>query len=147
MFKSWYKSNADWVSLHLHGYDHSFPPENTRNYILQEALINLGRMMLSEVIERESFGYKAPGYYSNRETRQILQKFNFLFLSHLQSIEWLVKPANFTTFALVQSHTNGTSPDSIERIQDQILNLADSKFLTFDELYEKENTDSNHSSV
>ena len=136
-FKHWYSNNASWLSLHLHGYDHTYPPENTRNAILQEALIKTGKTLLSKLIERENFGYKAPGYYLNNDTRNILRKEKFLFICHQTAVEWIQEPNLFANFLLMQSHTNGKSADSIEKIYKKLLELEDCEFITFEELYEQ----------
>ena len=135
-FKHWFKEHSNWVSLHLHGFDHSFPPENTRNFYLQEALIKLGKTMLAEVLGHENFGYKAPGYYLNEETRRILKEENFLFICHQNSVEFLVQPKQSKNALIVQSHTNGISVDSVEKIYRQLEeNFKHDEFITFDELY------------
>lgn len=136
MFKNWYKRNSSWLSLHLHGYDHTYPAENARNYYLQQALIKLGKNMLSEVLEHENFGYKAPGYYLNDDTRKAVAEEGLKFICHQLDIEYIDKPSNFINFSLIQTHTNGCSPDSIEKISSEIVDLKNSIFITFSELYQ-----------
>jgi len=142
IFKNWYKKNSSWISLHLHGYDHTYPAENTRSYYLQEALITMGKIMLSEILGHENFGYKAPGYFLNDDTQKALRQRNFRFICHQLDVEYIIKPSSFTNFSMVQTHTNSFSYDSIQKIHSEILDLNDSKFITFDELYaEKKNPD------
>lgn len=130
-FRGWYDSVNDWVSLHLHGYSHGFPPENMYPYLRQRGLILRGISLLSQISDAD-FGYKAPGYHSNNFTLEILETFNFPFICKLDSVVFfrnIDKQRN--SYQLIQSHTNlNKNPDSVEFIYQKLINdLQDKEFV------------------
>ena len=132
-FKKWYKGVSSWVSLHLHGYDHSYPPECVRSYPEQLSLITLGKSLL-EQITSTNFGFKAPGYYITNDTKRVLSDSAFSFVCHKHAVEFFRKPKQNFHCQLFQSHTNEHCQDSITKIYNSILELRHNQFVTFEEI-------------
>lgn len=135
-FKDWYESVKDWVSLHLHGYSHGYPPENTYTYLRQRILIRKGSELLAEINDND-FGYKAPGYHFNKFTLEILEEFGFPFICNLDLVTFLRnKDKQRSPYQLIQSHTNlNKNPDSIEFIYQRLIDdLRDREFVQIMEL-------------
>ena len=135
-FVEWFTSVKDWVQLHLHGYTHSFPPECLAPKLQQEEYIEKGARLLSLLCHRD-FGFKAPGYHYNDDTIEILKRYRITFLCNEKEIVWLRNKigSDLSQPELIQSHTNGLSVDSVEKIYDKLNELfKDKEFLFLNDL-------------
>ena len=122
-----------WVDLHLHGFTHSFPPECLLSKPEQEELIEQGARLLSMLCHKD-FGFKAPGYHSNNDTIEILQRYKIRFLCNEKEVFWYrpIKIELFKDpFTLLQTHTNGVSTDSVEKVYDELNELFKNKDFIF----------------
>jgi len=138
-FKDWYSSCKDWVSLHLHGYAHTYPPECTFPYEEQYELIERGTKILEEICGHRNFGFKAPGYHANEVTERIAIELGLKFICYSDHIEFLIA-TNVTpnNYMLIQTHSDGRSMDSIERIYERLNSfIRGKKFVHIMELLEK----------
>jgi len=132
-FIEWYNSIKNWVQLHLHGFMHSFPPECLLSKPQQEELIERGARLLGMLCRRD-FGFKAPGYHYNDDTLEILRKYKIRFLCNEKEIIWLRNNkigSDLNNPVLVQTHTNGISIDSVEKIYDNLNELFKDKDFIF----------------
>lgn len=131
-FKEWYESVNDWVNLHLHGYDHTYPPEFTRTKEEQEKSLIEGMKLLSP-IAKNTVGFKPPGYKFDSEiTIPLIQKLKFHFMSIHDTVFFFpYGRIQMLSLPMIQTHTNGLTEDSIEKIVDSLdKKLEDKRFTT-----------------
>ena len=84
-FKKWYDGHKDWVTIGVHGYDHTYPPEGERDD--QEELIRKSVEILKPFLP-ESFLYRAPGFQVTCKTEPILRKLGFAGIAHQTRIKY-----------------------------------------------------------
>ncbi len=131
-FNAWYHPVSNWVKLHLHGYTHLFPPEYLLSYERQKDLIETGAVMLGKVT-RGTFGIKAPGYKFNDDTIRIAKELCFDFFAKEKSVLFLKenKEIQYPEGEILNTHTNGKTADSIEKIYPEVEKLLQGKTFQF----------------
>lgn len=84
-FKEWYDSHKDWVTIGVHGYDHTFPPEGERDN--QEELIRESIKILKPFLPSD-FLYRPPGFQVTCKTEPICRKLGFAGIAHQSRIKY-----------------------------------------------------------
>ena len=84
-FREWFEERKGWVTIGIHGYDHTFPPEcereNAEEYI--QMSLNILEPFLSE-----RFLYRPPGHQRTTKTIGILKRLGVAGIAFATSIWW-----------------------------------------------------------
>ena len=117
VFAQWYSARKEWVTIGLHGLDHSYPPEYTRPFAEKRKLIAVGYNRILSFLPAKGWAAKAPGNKIDGEAVKILAFFGCRWVFLDDNIVHDTK-LNLThkLCRVFSTHTNGKTYDSIETI-------------------------------
>jgi len=123
-FKNWFDENKDWCFVECHGFDHTKPFENQRNWENQKEIMENSLKILKPYIDKSCLGYKAPFYKMDHATLFVLSELGFSWYSQWWNfIPLKVVNKRIPEFVEISSHTNlpeAQNPDNIDKIYDRI---------------------------
>lgn len=89
-----YVCGNTWVSVGVHGYDHSTPPEQERDDA--EALVRESLEILAPVLPKR-FLYRPPGFQRTVRTESMLERLGFGGIAYQTRIKYFTDPPRYFT--------------------------------------------------
>ena len=83
-FQMWYDDHKDWVEIGVHGYDHTYPPEQERD---DASDLVMRSVELLRPYLPEKFLYRPPGFQRTIHTEPMLQNLGFAGVAYQTRIK------------------------------------------------------------